>query len=254
MLKKKLVKIVSSAVVLALASNFGTLTASASVQNNSKNQSNVGVKSKVISKNGDKAIVEVTNKETNEKAYVVSLKKEVMNTNSKIGTDKSILKSLEKLDGQAKVDFLNKSEVSKKIENSIAVGTRTEFQIVNTEEKANALTVSLASSNFWHSSYVEDYTSKLGHGYHIHFSSTDTSYVTNMGWVAADGVAAALAEAGVLTGGIAIIVGAVATGAILTVSWAEANSDGSIDIWSPDATRNQNGSTLVKIGSRWYFI
>lgn len=255
--KKTFVKIVSSAIIISLAGSFNTLAASAAVQKSNKNQSEVNV----VLKDGDKSIVEMSNKKTGEKAYIVTLKKEVINKDTKVKTNKSILKSLDNLDAQAKVDRLNKLEVSGKIDNNIEVGTKTEFQIVSTEEQAKELTTTsksnatyLASSNFWHNSYVEDYSSWAGHGYHIHLSSTDASYVVNMGWLSSDAVIAALGEAGVYTGGTAIIIGAVVTGAIVTVGWKEANSDGSLDIWSPDSMRNQNGSTLIKVGSNWYYI
>lgn len=114
------------------------------------------------------------------------------------------------------------------------------------------------TSNFWHGSYIQDYTSWAGHGYHIYLSARDASYITNVGWVACDGIAAGLALAGALTGGAAIVIGAVATIAVLTVYWKEQNNDGSLEIWSPDSMR---GSSLplpgvkfgtAKIGSSWY--
>jgi hypothetical protein len=248
--KKTFVKIVSSAIIVSLAGSFNTLAASAAVQKSNKNQSEVNV----VLKNGDKSIVEMSNKKTGEKAYIVTLKKEVTNKDTKVKTNNSILKSLDNLDAQAKVDRLNKLELSGKIDNNIEVGTRTEFQIVSTKEQANELTTSLASSKFWHNSYIQDYSSWAGHGYHVHLSSTDASYVVNMGWLSSDAVIAALGEAGVYTGGTAIIIGALVTGAIVTVGWKEANDDGSLDIWSPDSMRNQNGSTLIKVGSNWYYI
>ena len=118
-----------------------------------------------------------------------------------------------------------------------------------------------SKSTFFHNSYVEDYTSWLGHGYHIHFSARDASYITNLGWVGADVSSALLVYYGVLTGGIGIVVGAVATVAVLTFYWVEQNDDGSIDIWSPDILRPNSIENLTggavdagtdKVGNHWY--
>lgn len=122
-------------------------------------------------------------------------------------------------------------------------------------------TLLMARRGFWHSSYVEDYYSWLGHGYHIHLSSRDCTYVEGMQGAAAAALAGGLAAASIVTGGAAVVIGAILAGAILTLYWRESNSDGSIDVWSPDILRLSfirltPGVSVgtSKVGRHWYPI
>lgn len=91
------------------------------------------------------------------------------------------------------------------------------------------------ASYFWHNSYVErTWHLTRGSGTHLYLSPVDTGYITNLGWVAADTLCGALVVAGVITGGAAVVIGGIATIAVLTLSWSMQNDDGSLDIYAYD--------------------
>lgn len=100
-----------------------------------------------------------------------------------------------------------------------------------------------ATKYFWHNSYIENWWNILhGSGYHLYLAPSDVSYITNLGWIAADTLAAVLIAAGIVSLPVGIALGCIATLAIVTTSWALQNNDGSIDIYSPDKDRYDNRS------------
>jgi hypothetical protein len=136
---------------------------------------------------------------------------------------------------------------------------RVYFNFYNSKSDAIGAAKSLMSSPMiLHGSYIEDYTSWAGHGYHIYLSARDASYITNLGWVASDTLAGALAYFGIITSGVAIVLGAMATVAVLTLYWGEQDDDGALQIWSPDSMRSVKvpmaniGLGTAKIGNNWY--
>jgi len=82
------------------------------------------------------------------------------------------------------------------------------------------------SSSFWHGSYIESYSNWL----HVHLAPVDVSYITSLGWVAADTLAAILIATGVVSITVGVALGGIATVAIISYSWYVQNNDGSVDI------------------------
>lgn len=114
-------------------------------------------------------------------------------------------------------------------------------QVAATKPNSNtttAVATTESTSYFWHNSYIENWWNLLnGYGYHIYLSPVDTSYVTNVGWVVADTLAAVLVATAVVTAPVGLVIGGIVTVAVLTTSWLLQNNDGSIDIYSPDKER-----------------
>ncbi len=110
-----------------------------------------------------------------------------------------------------------------------------------------------SKQTFWHDSFVETESGTNAH--RVHLSPTDVSFITNMGWVSADTLAGALVVTEVISSGAGVVLGGVATIAVLTLSWAEQNDDGSLDIWIPQSALRplERGKTgWVQIGKHWF--
>lgn len=115
--------------------------------------------------------------------------------------------------------------------------------------------ISIASTSFWHGSYIEQYGNSITGGIYIHFSATDASYVANVGTLAAGAIASVLGL--LLSPAASIILGALVAIAVQTFYWYEQNSDGSLDISVPFAniaTMILLGNVYMKIGDHWYTI
>lgn len=243
-------KIISTMLVIVVTMNLFSGSVLAESNGSAVKNSDVSILDNTTKDDKNVKLVKVKNKESDLETFMIVI------------TDKEksvkIKEKSKYVDPNMSVDDIMKND--KKSDYSYS--NRVEFGIFSNEAEAMEVFTEFttsASTGFWHGSYIEDYYSWAGHGYHVHLSARDASYVTNLGWVAVDSIAAALVYIGAVTGGVGIVLGAIATVAVLTLYWAEQNDDGSLDIWSPDAFRGNSalpGASLgtIKIGSHWYPI
>ncbi len=140
---------------------------------------------------------------------------------------------------------------------------KVQFGIYSNEEEAIQAydeVTTFAIDGFWNNSYIEDYYSWAGHGYHIYLSARDASYITNMGWISGDTLIGMIGGFGIITPWQTSLLIGIVSAAVITLYWREQNADGSLDIWSPDLLRafptapNIPGAKLgtVKVGNHWY--
>lgn len=89
------------------------------------------------------------------------------------------------------------------------------------------------NTNFWHGSSIKLYYSVTnGYYYKIHLSAVDCNYIISMSWLIVGTIVTLICLCtGIIGSVIAILIGAVIVGAIITYYWIYQNSDGSLDIY-----------------------
>ncbi len=237
------------------------------------NYDDIQVMKKNVNNNEQIQLVKTKNNSNNIETYMI-----IINNNSNSKNFKYNLQS--NINNNFNIEKNEKMNIDNIIEKDLSNNNyfyynRIDFAFFPTEDEAtnayNQITsnkvidrmIPYSRSSFFHGSYIEDYYSWAGHGYHVHLSSRDASYITSMGWLSADSIAGALAALGIISVGVAVLIGFIVTASVLTLYWIEQNNDASLDIWSPDKLRNGipgfgilPGTRLgtVKVGRHWYPI
>lgn len=162
-----------------------------------------------------------------------------------------------------------KKQVKSKEE--VVVGQRTYFRFATNFAQAREIADGMVSSKeslepeeersyFWNDSYIEDWWSMMnGYGYHLHLSNQDASYVFNTASTVAGYLATTIAQAHPSGKVAAAAIGAAASVAVGTIGWSIRNSDGSLDLYSPNYDRRDSecvyGNQYLgsyKVGGDWF--